>query len=164
MSSNDDSSSGGSSSDNGPTVVTRGDAGASTGGQCVELDDDCLNRPSACCDDLLCVQFQEPSHGECRALCEEHDDCPSDCCVPLPNSDYSVCLEERYCASRSCAAVDEECGQDQACCDGMNCAGTLEGLHCRPSCEDSSECDTGCCAELGDSDLWACLDPIYCPE
>jgi hypothetical protein len=63
---------------------------------CIEEGDECGDfTPSQCCEGTACA-----STGgglSCTQTCTDPGDCATNCCVPLPNTDFEICAPENYC-------------------------------------------------------------------
>jgi len=63
---------------------------------CVEQDGECgPGVPSMCCEGSTCAITEGPY--TCHQICTDPGDCPSECCLPLPNTELSVCAPDTYC-------------------------------------------------------------------
>jgi hypothetical protein len=82
--------------------------------------------------------------------------------LPYSNSTTGFCTNAIYCM---CSAVGESCSPGKPmCCDDGACAGfTADTLTCFQRCTQSTDCATGCCSKLSNSDVSVCETPDYCP-
>ncbi len=51
----------------------------------------------ACCEDHECTSTDAEGEFTCKPHCQQHSDCPSNCCVPIRDTDFSVCYDASYC-------------------------------------------------------------------
>ena len=57
----------------------------------------CGSMQPACCTTHVCLQNQAATGFECKKLCQANTDCPTSCCVAIPNTTEKACLDPVYC-------------------------------------------------------------------
>jgi hypothetical protein len=63
---------------------------------CVAQGDACgPSVQSPCCDGSLCAITDGPY--SCHQICETSDECPEECCVPVPDTEFSICSPAEFC-------------------------------------------------------------------
>jgi hypothetical protein len=63
---------------------------------CVEQDGACgPSVASNCCDGSTCA-ITDASYS-CHQVCTASDECAEECCIPLPDTDFSICAPGEFC-------------------------------------------------------------------
>lgn len=128
----------------------------------------CGTSDDVCCDGYTCGTTHLIQTPHCMKLCTQHTECTTGCCTGLGDSGITACLPQVFCPDLFCGALDQGCGTDTPCCDGLACAilGTASASTgvCKQVCTQHTECSTGCCAPLGSSGVSVCLPQSYCPS
>lgn len=157
----------GSSSDAGSAgeagSPSEGGAGGEPVAACFEPGEDCTGDENGCCDDATCVHdTSSPMAGVCAAICTDGADCVSGCCTELVDQPGAVCAPAEYCADE-CFEAGESCGADfEGCCADSVCVSAADGTNCAALCDQHTDCNSGCCAPLSNSDNYVCSPPEFC--
>lgn len=140
-----------------------GGTGGTEPAMCLEPGDDCSGNDEACCDGTTCVYGTDaPTVGTCATICSADADCASGCCAELIDGPGAVCAPTNYCqvacfdAGESCASNVDGCCPDHTCIDGP------DGILCAGNCDMHTDCNSGCCAPLSNSDQFVCSRPELC--
>jgi hypothetical protein len=147
-------------------ISTAADAGQSPPA-CHEENGLCGTDVDYCCDGFACGSTTLDPTFHCMKICAGHAECSTGCCAELGDSGIGVCLPQLFCPEIFCSGEEETCGSGTPCCAELACAvfdTTPPTSACKPICTQHAECSTGCCAELGDSGITACLAQSFCPE
>ena len=55
------------------------------------------DQPKCCADQLCLAANAQQSSYECKKRCTTNADCPTNCCVAIPNLGANACLDPMYC-------------------------------------------------------------------
>ncbi len=139
--------------------------------KCIDTDGLCDGSPDDCCTGLSCVQGKDESGkqqlGLCEKPCQEQTDCSADeCCATVDGVAGSFCGPRGLCI-KACRPLNGECdGEFKPCCEGLICSSSPDDLTlngCKVSCDQDSDCDTGCCVLFSGRDNGICAPKDRCP-
>ena len=151
--------------DAGKTVPGCSSPGA-LAGLCADQSGSCTSTP--CCDGFSCVTNGHAGDKQCQVTCKTNADCPDTGCCTDPNDvGIDICSPKAACDTPCKKRGATDCTQNTLsslsnCCNG-DCikSNTPAFAGCRPLCNTSADCDTGCCQPFSNGGGF-CVDASYC--